>query len=158
MSERKIDYDQLPLAKTNPAHKPGKKKRLKAAYKVLRPEVRSDTFARDGGRCRCCFRVLHLNSDNPYMHAHIHETEGPRRESAIDVSLRLTITLCLECHIENIEKNRVTLEYASEELKCNGRVYFTGRMRSGVVLDRRASDPVIPFETFRATRALGNGA
>jgi hypothetical protein len=156
MSERKIDYSQSALPKKNPAHRASKRKRLQADYKVLRPEVRADTYARDGGRCRCCFRVLHLNSDNPFMHAHIHETEGPRAQAAIDVSLRVTITLCHECHIENIEKNRVKLEYESETLKCNGRVYFSGRMRDGTLLDRRVSDPVIPYEIFRQQRALGN--
>lgn len=150
------DYDGLALPKRNPNHKPSRRKTLKAAYSKLRPEVRADTFSRDGGRCRCCFRVLHLNSDNPFMHANIHETEGPRAEAAIDISLKRTITLCHECHLENIEKNRVKLTYESEELKCNGRVYFNGRMRSGELLENRASDPVVPFDQFRNGRAHGN--
>lgn len=154
---KKIDYDQLPLAKTNPAHAPSRRSQLKAKYRVLRPVVRADTYARDGGRCRCCFRTLHLQSNDPYMLANIHEVEGARSESAIDVSLRLTLTLCMECHIENVEKNRITIEFESEELKCNGRVFFSGRMRSGALLDRRVSDPEIPFATFRAARALANG-
>lgn len=153
----KINYDLLPLGKTNPEHQPSRKKTLQASYKTLRPRVREDTFERDGGRCRCCWKALLLQTDAPFQLAHIHETEGPRHEAAIDVSLRVTITLCHECHIENVEKNRVTITYESEELKCNGRVFFRGRHRVSGLIDR-ASDPLIPYERFKAERALRNRA
>lgn len=148
--------DQLAIPKHNPAHRPPRRKRIAAQYKVLRPEVRADTYTRDGGRCRCCWKYLHLNTDNPFMLAHIHETEKPRAVAAVDVSLRSTVTLCYECHIENVEKNRVKIDYDSDERRCNARLYFTGTMRSGAVLNRLASDPAIPFDRFRACRAEGN--
>lgn len=146
----------LALPKINPNHRSSPKKENQKAYPVLRPVVRDDTYARDGGRCRCpCHRVLYLRTDNPFMLANIHETEEPRHECAIDVTLKRTIVLAPECH-ENVTKNKLTIEYGGDDLKCNGVVYFTGKLASGRRIERYASEPMIDFDTFRANRRASN--
>lgn len=120
--------------KVNPLHAKGRRETLKADYKVLRPKVREDTYIRDGMRCRCpCRRMMPLRADTPLGHIHIHETEKPRQEAAIDVTLRSTLSLAPECH-EAVEKNRLHVEYADPELRCNGAILFTGRLANGRIL------------------------
>lgn len=65
---------------------------------------------------------------------HIHETEKPRQEAAIDITLRSTISLAPGCH-EAVEKNRLTITYLDDGLRCNGPVEFTGRLANGRILD-----------------------
>lgn len=123
---------------------------------MLRPVVRDDTYARDGGRCRCpCARVLYLRTDDPYMLANIHETESPRHECAIDVTLRRTITLAPECH-RQVEQNKLAITYTDDDLKCNGAVIFTGKLANGSRVAGFPSEPMVDFHTFRANRRASN--
>ena len=131
--------------KVNPLHQPSQKTRQKAAYRVLRPHVRADTFHRDGGRCRCpCRRYLHLTSDDPWLHANIHERTGgvARRTEAIDVTLRSTVTLAKECH-EAVERHRMTIEILNDALGFNGDIMFRGRMANGTPLAGYRSAPTL---------------
>lgn len=142
--------------KINPDHRRSPKRENQKAYRVLRPAVRDDTFARDGGRCRCpCHRVLYLRTDSVSMLANIHETEAPRHECAIDVSLRRTITLAPECHVA-VERNKLAITYEDDDLKCNGAVLFTGKLATGRKVEQYRSTPVVDFETFRANRRASN--
>ena len=119
--------------KVNPLHAPGRRKTLKADYKVIRPKVRQDTYLRDGMRCRACGRWMPLKGDTPLHYMHIHETESPRAEAAIDITLRSTISLDPECHAA-VELYSLRLTYMDDVLRCNGPVEFTGRLGNGRIL------------------------
>lgn len=124
-----------PLPKINPLHGPSRRTQLKARYRVLRPDVRHDTWMRDGRRCRACERLVSLQSDDPFQLANIHERRGGiyRAEEAIDVTLKSTITLCAGCHA-NIKPRKLTLDVADEDQGFNGLVTVTGRLGSGELL------------------------
>lgn len=72
------------------------------------------------------------------MLANIHETEGPRHAAAIDVTLRLTVTLAPECHVA-VERNRLKIAYADDEAKCNAPLIFTGILATG----KRLAEPYV---------------
>ena len=123
--------------KNNPNHAPRARDARRAAYRVLRPKVREETWLRDGRRCRCpCQRLVDLISDNPWQHANIHERTGgaDRKYEAVDVSLRSTITLAKECH-EKVERGTLNIVVLDEQLGYNGPVHFTGKLANGRVLD-----------------------
>lgn len=84
-----------------------------------------------------------LFADTPAGHMHIHETESPRQEAAIDVSLRSTIALAPACH-QAVESHRLTITYTDDALRCNGPVAFTGTLANGRVLD----EPYISHPTL----------
>lgn len=65
---------------------------------------------------------------------HIHETESPRAEAAIDITLRSTISLDPECHAA-VERYSLTITYLDDALRCNGPVEFTGRLGNGRILE-----------------------
>src|SRR3990167_1391504 len=119
------------FSKANPLHATSRRVTLKTAYRTLRPTVREDTWLRDSGRCRCpCQRWLPLKGDSPLAHIHIHETERPRQEAAIDVTLRSTLSLAPECH-QAVERNQLKTVYLDDNLRCNGPVQFTGQLANG---------------------------
>ena len=123
----------------------------------MRPDVRADTWVRDGGRCRCpCHRVLDLTSDAYWQHANIHERTGGanRKNEAIDTSLRSTITLAAECH-EAVERNRLKIEVVDEQKGFNGPVIFSGRLASGAQLEPYMSLPTVE-RVIRQTDQTGD--
>lgn len=126
-----------PLPKINPLHLPSRRTQLKAQYRVLRPDVRHDTWIRDGQRCRACEALTYLHTDDPYKLANIHERRGGiyRAEEAIDVTLKSTITLCAECH-PLIKAKKLFLDVTDETRGFNGPVHVTGRLGSGEVLKK----------------------
>lgn len=142
----------FPLPKINPLHQPSKRQMLKAQYKTLRPDVRRDTFMRDGMRCRACQMMVELHSDSPWRLANIHERTGghKRAEEAIDVSLRSTITYCKRCH-ESIEHHEGLIERVLDEtLGYNGPVEYTGKLPSGARLKQPyLSSPTISPQEAR---------
>lgn len=106
--------------------------------------MREETWIRDGMRCRCpCGRMMPLTGDTPLQHIHIHETEKPRAEAAIDITLRSTISLAPECH-EKVELGSLKLNYCDDDLWCNGPVAFTGRLANGRILDA----PYVSYPTM----------
>lgn len=127
-----IDTVGLALPKINPLHLPSKRTMLKASYRTLRPDVRRDTWTRDGQRCRCCRKLVLLVTDNPFQLANIHERHGGhlRAEEAIDITLRSTITYCHACH-EAVERNKLKEQVLDEEQSYNGPVSYTGTLPSG---------------------------
>lgn len=119
----------LAIPKINPLHLPGRRQMLKAAYKVLRPNVRRDTWIRDGRRCRVCTKMVQLHTDDPFQLANIHERTGgsKRAEEAIDITLRSTITLCGACH-GHVELNKLVLTCEHEDEGFNGLVLVSGTL------------------------------
>ena len=79
-------------------------------------------------------------------HIHIHETERPRQEAAIDVTLRSTLSLAPECH-QAVERNQLKTVYLDDNLRCNGPVQFTGQLANG----RRLDEPYVSFPTLTGT-------
>lgn len=124
---------------------------LKAQYRVLRPEVRGDTWRRDGMRCRACQKLVMLHTDDPFKLANIHERHGGhlRAEEAIDISLRSTITYCANCH-QSIEQYKGLIERVlDEDAGYNGPVEYTGKLPNGVKL----KDPFISHPTLTPQEA-----
>lgn len=131
------------IPKINPDHLAPRKVRLKARYDKWRPIVRQETFERDGGRCRCCGKALNLNDDRHWMHANIHETEGPRIVAA--VSRPKCITLCHDCHFA-VERNDMSLEILFPALGTDAAVSFDGTVPGTTPLQVREhyrSEPLI---------------
>lgn len=121
------------LPKINPLHQPGKRRMLKAQYRTLRPDVRRDTWARDGMRCRACRKLVRLSTDDPFALANIHEMHGGvlRAEEAIDVTLKSTVTYCHACHM-SIEQHKGLVERVMDAtLGYNGPVEYSGKLPSG---------------------------
>lgn len=121
-----------PLPKINPLHALGRRVQLKAQYRVLRPDVRHDTWIRDGRRCRACERQVALHSDDPWAVANIHERTGgsQRAVEAIDVTLVSTITLCKACH-DQIKPHKLHLDVLDPDAGFNGPVHVTGLLGTG---------------------------
>lgn len=136
----------LPLPKVNPLHQPGRRAMLKAQYKVLRPDVRRDTWMRDGMRCRACQKAVLLHSDDPWMLANIHERHGGhlRAVEAIDITLRSTVTYCKRCH-DSVEHYEGLVERVIDDADgYNGPIEYTGKLPGGTKL----KDPLVSLPTL----------
>lgn len=138
----------VPIPKINPLHAPSRRTQIKARARVLRPNVRRDTWSRDGFRCRACGKLLPLHSDSPFTVAHIHERDGGTKRAAesVDVTLRSTITLCAKDHAA-VEQYKLHITVVDEAQGFNGPVRFTGRVANGDrVRDMESRPTLTPME------------
>lgn len=136
-----------PIPKINPLHALGRRQQIKARHRVLRPNVRRDTWMRDGQRCRACGRQLPLHGE-PLTVAHIHERTGGSNRAAesVDVTLRSTITLCAKDH-DSVERHKLHLIVVDDAQGFNGLVRVTGRLASGDRVTEMDSAPTLtPLE------------
>lgn len=141
-----------PIPKINPLHALSRRTQLKTKYKVLRPQVRRDTWTRDGRRCRACRKLVQLLSDDPWQLANIHEITGgaARKTEAIDITLRSTITLCKTCH-DYVERHELHADPVVPAEGFNGPVLFTGKISPLNRAYRHLSRPEMSPQEARST-------